>query len=100
MAKVKAKKETRVGVRELRQNLSVYLKRVKGGECLQVTERGRPVAQLMPLPPGQSWLEGMIAAGLATRAKGNLADLGPPPKRPEGAPPLSQYLAELREDRI
>jgi prevent-host-death family protein len=39
----------RVGVRELRQNLSVYLRRVRRGEKLEVTERGRPVAILQPL---------------------------------------------------
>jgi prevent-host-death family protein len=39
----------RVGVRELRQNLSVYLRRVEAGETLEVTERGRPVARLEPL---------------------------------------------------
>ena len=35
----------RVGVRELRQNLSVYLDRVKDGETLEVTEHGHPVAR-------------------------------------------------------
>jgi prevent-host-death family protein len=38
----------RVGVRELRQNLSKYLDRVKDGEALVVTERGRQVARLIP----------------------------------------------------
>jgi len=37
-----------VGVRELRQNLSKYLERVKAGEPLTVTERGRVVASLVP----------------------------------------------------
>ncbi len=37
-----------VGVRELRQNLSKYLERVKAGEALTVTERGRVVAALVP----------------------------------------------------
>lgn len=37
-----------VGVRELRQNLSRYLDRVKKGEGLVVTERGREVARLLP----------------------------------------------------
>ncbi|HXI18655.1 MAG TPA: type II toxin-antitoxin system prevent-host-death family antitoxin [Chloroflexota bacterium] len=41
-----------VGVRELRQNLSVYLRRVEAGETLRVTDRGRPVALLGPLPGG------------------------------------------------
>lgn len=37
-----------VGVRELRQNLSRYLDRVKAGEALTVTERGEVVARLVP----------------------------------------------------
>lgn len=41
-----------VGVRELRQNLSRYLDRVKAGEDLTVTERGRPVARLIPVHAG------------------------------------------------
>ena len=40
-----------VGVRELRQNLSRYLQRVKDGETLTVTEHGREVARLMPSHP-------------------------------------------------
>ena len=39
----------RVGVRELRQNLSVYLRRVRRGEALEVTDRGQPVAVLQPI---------------------------------------------------
>ncbi len=42
----------RVGVRELRQNLSKYLERVKDGEALVVTERGRQVARLIPAGAG------------------------------------------------
>lgn len=38
----------RVGIRELRQNLSRYLERVKAGEGMIVTERGREVARLIP----------------------------------------------------
>jgi prevent-host-death family protein len=41
---------TTVGVRELRQNLSRYLERVKDGETLTVTERGHEVARLVPSP--------------------------------------------------
>jgi prevent-host-death family protein len=41
----------RVGVRELRQNLSVYLDRVKEGEVLEVTEHGHAVALLTPTAP-------------------------------------------------
>jgi prevent-host-death family protein len=41
-----------IGVRELRQNLSRYLRRVKQGEPLTVTERGRVVARLVPAGSG------------------------------------------------
>lgn len=40
------------GVRELKNRLSMYLDRVKRGETITVTERGRPVAELVP--PGES----------------------------------------------
>ena len=40
-----------VGVRELRQNLSKYLERVKNGETLTVTERGKEVARLVKSGP-------------------------------------------------
>ena len=38
-----------IGVRELRQHASVYLARVAGGETLEVTDRGRPIARLVPI---------------------------------------------------
>ncbi len=50
-----------IGVRELRQHTSRYLARVATGECLQVTDRGRPVALLVP-PTGDSWDE-LVATG-------------------------------------
>jgi prevent-host-death family protein len=40
-----------VGVRELRQNASKVLKRVKAGESIDVTEHGRPIARLVPIKP-------------------------------------------------
>lgn len=39
-----------IGVRELRQNASKYLRDVKRGETVEVTERGEPVARLVPVP--------------------------------------------------
>lgn len=40
----------RIGVRELRQQASRYLARVATGETFEVTDRGRPVAHLVPVP--------------------------------------------------
>ena len=62
----------RVGVRELRQNLSVYLERIALGETLEVTDRGQPVAILAPLPKQVSVLERLRAEGRLTPAAGDL----------------------------
>jgi prevent-host-death family protein len=88
-----------VGVRELRQNLSVYLRRVRAGQTLEVTERGEPVALLVPLPAAGSALSRLVASGRATSPAGDLLDLGPPLKQRRGKS-LSELLAESREDRL
>jgi prevent-host-death family protein len=91
----------RVGVRELRQNLSRWLRRVENGESFEVTDRGRPVAQLTPLAPEDDVLARLVAQGRIARVgKGSLSDLGPPPPRREGEPSISDVLQELREDKI
>jgi antitoxin (DNA-binding transcriptional repressor) of toxin-antitoxin stability system len=90
-------KAGRVGVRELRQNLSVYLGRVKAGEVLEVTERGHAVALFTPLPGPATALEQLVAAGRATPAAGDLLALGPPlGRRPRRR--ASQALDELRRN--
>jgi prevent-host-death family protein len=90
----------RVGVRELRQNLSVYLRRVRAGESLEVTERGEPVALLKPLHEPDDVLAELEARGLQIRrGKGDLADL-PPPRKGRPGPPMSEILDELREDIV
>lgn len=86
----------RVGVRELRQNLSVYLRRVRRGEALVVTERGRPVAALHPLPAVVRLEERGIPL---RRGLGNLAELPPPVKRDLDRP-LTDVLQDLREDSV
>ena len=89
--------ESRVGVRELRQNLSVYLREVKKGQHFEVTERGKPVALLGPLPTARNALDLLIASGRAIPATRKLEDLGPPLRGPEGGRTLSEILAEDRE---
>jgi prevent-host-death family protein len=86
-----------VGVRELRQNLSVYLKRVKAGAVLEVKERGHRVAVLAPVGARSSALDRLVAAGHATPARGDLLDLG----RPVGRRPTrraSRALSRLRDE--
>jgi prevent-host-death family protein len=90
----------RVGVRELRQNLSVYLRRVKQGETLEVTERGQTVAKLTPAREPQSVYERMLAAGEITPAKRRIQDLPPPVKLPPGSLSISEALEETRGDVV
>ncbi|HEY0392415.1 MAG TPA: type II toxin-antitoxin system prevent-host-death family antitoxin [Solirubrobacterales bacterium] len=56
-----------VGIAELRQNLSVYLRRVSEGERLVVTDRNRPVAELGPAPSTGPDLDRLIAEGRVSR---------------------------------
>jgi prevent-host-death family protein len=92
-------RRARVGIRELRQNLSVYLRRVVAGETLEVTERNRPVAILAPLPEASTPLGRLVATGRAGAPVGDLLDLGAPD---EGLASglLSEALAEEREERL
>jgi prevent-host-death family protein len=66
-----------IGIRELRQNASDYLRSVEGGETIQVTDRGRPIALLVPIPM-VGRLESLAAMGRLARASGDLLELEPP----------------------
>ena len=63
---------TTVGIRELRQRASELLRRVQAGETIEVTDRGRPVAVLAPLPEAEP-LERLRAAGEVVRPAGKVA---------------------------
>lgn len=67
----------RIGVRELRQHASRYLARVARGEALEVTDRGTPVARLVPVR-GSDW-DTLVAAGRVTppSAPGDVLDEAP-----------------------
>ncbi|MDQ1445423.1 MAG: hypothetical protein QOI20_1887 [Acidimicrobiaceae bacterium] len=83
-----------IGVRELRQNASTYLARVAGGESIEVTDRGRPVALLVPVPVDR-W-EALVESGRVS-APTDDADLlmeGPSDYGVNG----SAALQALRED--
>lgn len=53
----------RIGIRDLRQNASRYVARVKAGESLEITERGTLVAMLVPVAEPQAARERLIAEG-------------------------------------
>lgn len=94
------RRPARVGVRELRQNLSVYLARVKAGESFEVTEHGQPVAQLGPRPAKPvSIIDQLIAEGRITPATRSHQDIPPPPQiaDPSGRT-LTEILLEMRDE--
>lgn len=85
-----------VGVAELRQNLSKYLRRVENGERLVVTDRNKPVAMLGPPPVTGPKLDRMIAAGLVQPPQ--RAAL-PEPMPGDGTNRFSEALIEDRDER-
>ena len=85
-----------VGIRELRQGASDLLRRVERGETIEITDRGRPVAMLVP-PPDGSALDRLRAAGGVESADGGLDELPPPLALPRGTPRPSEVLRRLRE---
>jgi prevent-host-death family protein len=85
-----------VGVRELRQNLSVYLSRVKRGEAFAVTEHGHPVARLVPNVSLVDPLDRLLAEGRAVPPRRSHKDL-PEPPRISGVS-LGAILREMRDE--
>lgn len=90
----------RVGVRELRQNLSVYLDRVKAGETFDVTDHGLPVAQLGPRPTRSlSIIDQMIADGRATAATFDHRKIPAAPSIADASgKTLTEILLEMRDE--
>jgi prevent-host-death family protein len=85
-----------VGIRALQQNASAVVSRAASGEIVQVTDRGRPVAYIVPIPQGR--LAGLVRAGLARPARGRVAELDPPLTAADDRPSLGDILAEARAD--
>jgi prevent-host-death family protein len=85
----------RVGVRELRQNLSKYLDRVKAGEDLVVTEHGREVARLLPAAAAPyAELAATFNASVPTEPLEAIAARLSPPAAPAGT--TDAFLDESR----
>jgi prevent-host-death family protein len=83
-------------VRELRQSASELLRRVEQGETFEITDRGRPVAVLSPLPD-RGPLERLRASGQLDEATSDLDELPEPLVLPVSAESPSTVLARLRQ---
>ncbi len=86
-----------IGIRELRQQASRYLREVQRGERIQVTDRGRPVAWLVPVPRSGG-VEELAASGRLAPATDDMLDLGLPLRPAEGEALPSEALARARSD--
>lgn len=83
-----------VGIRALKQNASAVVAEAAAGELVTITDRGRPVAQMVPV--ASSRVEALIAAERARPARRRLRDLPAPARRRRGRPTLSDELEEMR----
>lgn len=86
-----------IGIRELRQHASRYLRQVQRGETIEVTDRGRPVARIVPVPSADG-VDGLAASGRLVLAADDALDLGPPLKPADGEPLPSEALGKARAD--
>ena len=66
-----------VGIRELKNRFSEYLRQVRSGESVLVTDRGEVVAELSP-PNRGGLTDGSVPAGLLSLARRGLLTLGSP----------------------
>ena len=88
---------TSVGIRELRQRASELLRKVEGGETIEITDRGRPVAVLAPLPdPGPA--DRLRASGDLAPNGARLDELPEPLELESDQETPSAILARLRSN--
>ncbi len=86
-----------IGVRELRQQASRYLREVESGDSIEVTDRGRPVARLVPLPRSSN-ADTLLRNGQLAPANGDLLAFGDPLPPRRGTPLPSAELAAIRKN--
>jgi prevent-host-death family protein len=87
----------RIGIRELRQHASVYVDLVERGYTVDITNRGRLVAQMIPVRDPDSPLERWVAKGVIERPEddGSVLEIEPYAGSSAGAS-ASDALAQLR----
>jgi prevent-host-death family protein len=95
------------GIKDLKARLSEYIRAVRSGETVLVTDRNEVVAEIRPVPRRplhagtmEAVLDSLAAAGEITRAQSSRAGWTWEP-RSLGLPPgtAGQLLDEIREDR-
>ena len=83
-----------VGIRALKNALSSYIERVRAGEEVIVTDRGRPVARLVPLDTADNKLADLVAAGVVRAPDTRMRHI--PDHRITATGPVSDLVDEHR----
>ena len=86
-----------IGVRELRQRASEFLRQVETGQTVEITAHGRPIARLVPVR-GLDRRRQLAARGRLTLADGDVLSLGAPLPLKRAVPAPSVRLARARDD--
>lgn len=75
------KQQKTVGIQELKEHLSSHIREVKDGATLVITERGKPVARLLPIVPAEAPIEDklqqLVAAGVISWSGRKLSPSAP-----------------------
>jgi prevent-host-death family protein len=94
-------RESHVGIRELKEHASALIRRVAAGETISITDRGRPVARIVPLRGHEGWWDRMVEQGWLIPARRDLIEVleeNPPPPLLPGERSPFEVLMELRAD--
>ena len=89
--------QTKVGIRELKTNLSKYMAKVKSGQSIVITEHGKPVGRI--IPEGQSLeerVDALVQAGVIAWSGKKLKRIKPPVVN-RSDKLISDIVIEMRE---
>ncbi len=89
--------QTKIGIRELKTRLGRYVRKVKTGEAVVITERGKPVGLIVPMGlPAASRMKELVQTGLVAWSGRKLRKLSPVAKT-RGKRTVADLLLEDRE---
>lgn len=87
-----------VAISELRAHLKTNVERARAGERVVVTERGVPVARLVPVD-AEGLIERLEREGVLTRARAPQRPVANKARRAKAGGPVAELVAEQRRDR-
>ena len=89
--------ELTVGIRELKSNLSKYLRQVKAGQTILITEHGQTVGRIVPAPQSlDQKIEAMRQAGVIRWSGKKLKPMKPVARVKEGHSVADLIIQERR----